>query len=87
MSQTTDYKIWLHIEKHVTTDGAEHWEDVDCAAPAVPCENIHQARRVAEHMAAQGENEQQRLSNQSVARARRRKAKRNGLSHQPRQRR
>ena len=48
MSQVTDYKVWIAIEKHVTKDnGDDHYEDVDCAAPSVPCENIHQARKVA----------------------------------------
>ena len=76
MSQVTDYKVWIHIERHVTTGDDERWEDVDCVEPSVPCENIHQARKVAEFMAEQGEHEQQRLSNQSIARSRgRQKAK------------
>ena len=71
---TVSYKVWIAIEKHTTdANGHDSWEDVDCNAPSVDCENISQARKVATHMADQGEHEQQRLSNQSVARARKRK--------------
>ncbi len=80
---TTDYKVWIAIEKH-TTDarGHESWEDVDCAAPSIGCETLAQARKVAVYMEDQGAHEQQRLSNRATARARKRK---HGLSAKSRQ--
>jgi len=71
---TTDYKVWIAIEKHtIDANGHESWDDVDCAAPSIPCETIAQARKVAAFMEEQGAHEQQKLSNQAVARARKRK--------------
>jgi len=79
---STDYKVWIAIEKHtIDANGHESWDDVDCSAPSIGCETLAQARKVAEHMAEQGENEQQRLSVlAAAARARARKSKRNGKS-------
>lgn len=69
---STDYKVWIAIEKHtVDAGGHESWDDVDCGAPSIDCETLAQARKVADHMAEQGEHEQQRIVNKAAARKRR----------------